>query len=138
METTLEMTETLVENEIIETTETETKIDRRHDNKGRGKKVRNVMPINQATYTGFEQSFTNKVSFAQYNVTVGTFVEWAENRGVHNLLAKDVESFLTEFAKTEAKKKTSKIHLSQFYKWMLENGYSDKIHRSMLLWLIVG
>lgn len=123
---------TLVENEVT------VKIDRRHDNKGRGQKIRSIMPINQTIYTGFASSFKNQVSFAQYNVTIGAFVEWAENKGVYNLLAKDIESFLSDFAKTEAKLKTSKIHLGQFYKFMLENGYSEKIHRSMLLWLIIG
>ncbi len=124
---------TLVENEVTETVET--KIDGRHNNPGRGKKIRVITPINQPIYEGFESSFENSVSFAQYNVTVGNFTEWAKNRGVYNLLAKDVEDFLSGFAHTELKLKTSKIHLGQYYRFMLNNGYEEKIHRSILVWL---
>lgn len=130
---------TLVENEVVETVElVAEKFDNRHNNTGRKLKTRNVMPINQAVYSGYATSFDNKVSFAQYNVTIGAFVEWAANKGVYNLLAKDVNSFLSDFAKTDAKLKTSKIHLGQFYKWMLLNGYEEKIQRSILIWLAIG
>lgn len=128
VENEVENTETLVEN-------TETKIDRRHDNKGRGKKTRNIMPINLAVYAGFSESFDNSTSFSQYNVTVGEFTERMANKGVYNLLAKDIEAFLTDFAKTESKMKSAKIHLSAFYRWMLNNGFEDKLQRSVLIWL---
>ena len=122
--------------------ETEVKVDGRKNNPGRPVIVAEITPINQPVYDGY------KVAAAQpaYITAVRELCEWCEGRGVYNLLYKDLAAFFVTFASAvgddakKIEKDNRKIdlvmtHTRYFYRWLLNNGYEEKIHRSILVWL---
>lgn len=130
-------TETLVENEVIEITETEIKVDGRHNNKGRNPKNYTVHNNNKNYLEGYLASLS-PVSMPQYRVNVYPFLSGLDQKALHNTKAEDIESFFVSLGENEKKISSAKIHISSLYKWARNNvpEFKTKIHRSVLDWLI--
>ena len=114
--------------------ETETAVD--VIRKGRKAKIVNVHPNNAALYTGFLASL-NPATANQYRVSIAPFVEGLGQKGVASVTVQELETVCTS-GKNDGKNKSTRVHLTCFYKWAVKNveGFAGKVSRDVLVWLI--
>lgn len=107
--------------------------------KGRKAKIFAVHSNNQVYFKGFAETFQNPVSWAQYKVTIGAFLASLSQRGLASVTVEEIESFCHAEGSSNAKVKSSTIHIKCLLKWAAKNkvnAYDKKADRSILLWLL--
>ena len=104
--------------------------------RGRKTKIVNVHPNNEHYYTDFLASL-NPATANQYRVTIAPFVEGLGQKGVASVTVQELETVCTS-GKNDGKNKSTRVHLTCFYKWAVKNveGFAGKVSRDVLVWLI--
>lgn len=126
--------ETLVENDEnvnnVDESVSVDKVDGRHNNPGKPKKVYNIH-TNNNPYLDYLKTLPENTSY-QYGLTIKKFLESLGQKTPKRVTLGEIEAFVNG-------KNISNNHLRSFYKWMIKNDVgksAEEVQRAILIWLV--